>query len=397
MKPCLPRLAAALLLAAATTSTPAAGQASGHAPAAPDPQAGAVAADEHGNAHGAADAALAPAGPHARAPLHVQLVIAEPAKVISQGNAVVEALAAADPGRFRKEDEHWVDTRGVYTWDDEEEVYWELISADVLTRGRQDFVQFCASCHGLEGDGYGRSAQHLRPPPRSFQQSNFKFTKVPQPKLPSDEALVKLVRHGLDGTPMLPWDVSEERLHDIVQYIKTLSPEDSGWRDPTNEIGAVIYTSPDPWVGREAEAIAAGEKSYHVNRCWSCHPSYMPGPALGVLQGSGEATAYAADLTFPKRKDSSYTVLGQPITILAPDFTWQTMRYGRDTTEVFQTIAAGIGGVAMPTWGRETAEGKGSVPDEEIWAIAHYVRSLVDRYKDKPERAAFIASLRGGK
>jgi mono/diheme cytochrome c family protein len=41
----------------------------------------------------------------------------------------------------------------------------------------------------------------------------------------------------------------------------------------------------------------------------------------------------------------------------------------------------------MPTW-------KGAMPDEELWAIAHYVRSLVEVYKDKPARAAFMAGLR---
>jgi mono/diheme cytochrome c family protein len=385
MKPCLPRLAtasrlaAALLLAAGITSPPAAGQ---------------DGASEHGHGTGT-PAAPAPTSPHARAPHNVSLEITEPARVIAPGEDFVNGLAAADGTRFRKDGEHWVDSRGEYVWDDEEEIYWQVLPADLLTRGRQDFVQFCASCHGLEGDGYGRSAQHLRPPPRSFQQSTFKFTKVPSGKLPNDEALVKLVRHGLDGTPMLPWDVSEERLHEIVQYIKTLSPEDTGWRDPTNEIGVVVYTPPDPWIGKEAEGIAAGEKAYHARKCWSCHPSYVTPTALNAVLSVDAATTYAPDLTYPKRKDSSYTVLGQPLTIVAPDFTWQPLRYGRDTTEVFQSIAAGIGGVAMPTWGRESAEEQGAVGEDEIWAIAHYVRSLVDRYKDQPARAAFIAELRG--
>ena len=64
----------------------------------------------------------------------------------------------------------WIDSTGeflfLYDEHEDEVAYWQDISADTLTRGRREFVQYCSSCHGLTGDGYGRSAQHLRPPPR---------------------------------------------------------------------------------------------------------------------------------------------------------------------------------------------------------------------------------------
>ena len=360
--------------------------------------AAAAAAQEHGaepqTAEPATEHPAPTASPHLRAPRHVPLDITEPVKVVSPGEAFVEALAAANPGRFSQVDEHWVDARGEYVWDEDEELYWQWLSAEQLTRGRRDFVQFCSSCHGLDGDGYGRSAQHLRPPPRSFKQSTFKFTKVPSAFLPNDDALIRLVRHGLDGTPMLPWDVSEERLRDVVQYLKTLSPEDSGWRDPTNEIGEVVATTPDPWVGKEQEAIEKGKASYHKNQCYSCHPGYATPAEINTFRGVPAETTYGADLTYSKlKRDSSFAVQGYQVSIPAPDFTWNTIRYGRDTMEVFQTIAAGIGGAGMPTWG-VVGDQKGAVPDEEIWALAHYVRWLIDTYKDRPEREAFMAGLR---
>ena len=327
------------------------------------------------------------------APHGLSFFVTEPARVVcpvSDEDAFAE-FAGSDPARFREQDGHFTDARGEYVWDEDEEIYWQLLSPEVLTRGRQDYVQFCASCHGFEGDGYGRSAQALRPPPRDFRQSTFKFTKVPSDKLPSDDALVRLVRHGLDGTPMLPWAVSDERLHEIVQYLKSLSPEGKGWRDATNEIGAVVDAGTDPWAGREAEAVAAGEKAYHVRQCWSCHPAYVPPGKLNALRGIDAGTSYADDLSYPKlKRDSSYQVLGYKVAIIAPDFTWHTIRYGRDAREVFESIGAGIGGAGMPTW-------KGALPDEEIWAIAHYVRHLVDEYKGKPGREAFMASIRSGK
>ncbi len=353
---------------------------------------------------GAQDEHAAPAragGPHERAPIRVPLEVAEADRLLAWV-ADIERRAAAEPGRFSRQGDVWVDARGEFTWDDDDEVYWQAVPADVLTRGRQDFVQFCSSCHGLQGDGYGRSAQGLRPPPRSFLQSTFKFTKVPGDFLPNDDALVALVQHGLDGTPMLPWDISEERLREIIQYIKSVSPPDEGWHDSTNEIGDVIFTPTDPvedaqhaWFGKPQEAVAAGRKAYHVRQCWSCHPAYVPVAELNELRGVEATTAYDDQLTYSKlKKDSSFEVLGYRVAVPAPDFTWHTLRYSRDPRETFQTIAAGIAGAGMPTWG--LVGGRRAVEDEEIWAIAHYVRSLVDAYHGRTaERAAFMAGVRG--
>jgi hypothetical protein len=123
----------------------------------------------------------------------------------------------------------------------------------------------------------------------------------------------------------------------------------------------------------------------------------VPVAELNTLRGVEATTSYDERLTYSKLKaDSSYEVLGYAVAIPAPDFTWHTMRYSRDARETFQTIAAGIGGAGMPTWGRTSPDEKGAVPDETIWAIAHYVRSLVDAYHGKPaERAAFMAGVRG--
>ena len=358
--------------------------------------AGQAHADDEHPASAAPAAPVAPValGKHARAPHGVPLVVTERQRILSPGEDFIAALAEAQPARFRSQDDHFVDASGEYEWDEEEEIYWQWLSPDLLTRGRQDFVQFCSSCHGLDGDGYGRSAQALRPPPRSFQQSTFKFTKVTSEYLPSDDALVALVKNGLDGTPMYPWAVSEQRLHDIVQYIKTLSPEDEGWRDPVNEIGEPVETPDDPWTAPGGEgqkaAIEAGRVAYHHVQCYSCHPAYVAGAEINRIRGLPEDTPYGADLHLSKlKRDSAFEVEGYKVAIPSPDFTWHTLRAGRTARDVYQTIAAGIGGAGMPTW-------KGAMPDEDIWAIAHYVRWLVDTYKDKPERAAFMAGLRAG-
>jgi mono/diheme cytochrome c family protein len=354
--------------------------------------------------------------PHGRAPHNVLLEITEDALVRApNADWFYEALDEQEPGRFEQVDElvdvegdlepGWRDAKGeyvaIYDADEDEIAYWQRIPAEELTRGRQDFVQFCASCHGFEGDGYGRSAQWLRPPPRDFRQGLFKFAKTPDGKLPLDDDLVALVKRGLDGTPMYPWALGDEQLHGIVKYIKTLSLEEKGWADVYSEFGTKVDIGADPWADPtdearnkelDAKGIERGRVVYHTMGCYNCHPGYAtPSEIDAILEGEGKAAlgSYRDNLTV-SRVDaaSSYQVQGYNVKILPPDFTFETIRVGRTPQEVAETVAAGIPGANMPTW-------KNSIPDGDIWAIGHYIRHLVDAYKDQPtERQAFFARLR---
>jgi mono/diheme cytochrome c family protein len=350
-------------------------------------------------------APAAPENPHARAPINVSLFITEDALLRAPQEEWFEAQAELNPDRFEYVEE-LVDIDGDfepgfrdktgefllrYDAEEDELVYWQHVSAELLTRGRQDFVQFCSSCHGLDGDGYGRSAQHLRPPPRDFRQSNFKFTKVPGDELPSDAALMKLVKRGLNGTPMLPWALSDEQLGEIIQYVKSLSPEGEGWRDVYAVVGDMVDPGEDPWTGDAPGAVTFGEQIYHGKaRCHSCHPGYLAEARLNEVTGAAAGTAARADLTYPVPKVStSYEVLGHSMLLVPPDFTWHDVRSGIELVDLVQTIGSGIGGTAMPKW-------KGQLSDKEIWAMAYYVRDLIQNYKGKPaERSAFMADLRG--
>ncbi|HJM56526.1 MAG: hypothetical protein CMJ98_06715 [Planctomycetes bacterium] len=334
--------------------------------------------------------------PHARAPRDVSLVVTEGAWLRAPGADWFAQRAKAEPGRFTHDATAaggaggWVDSHGEYSLSEIEGewAYWQWASAERLTDGRQDFVQFCSSCHGLNGDGYGRSGQHLRPTPRSFQQNKFKFTKVTA-DLPSDEALLSVIKRGLAGTPMLPWDLSDVQLLDIIQYIKSLSPEESGWRDVYSQVGDAIEVTEDPWTDTKERAIVRGREIYHgAASCHLCHPGYVTNEELRVIRKDPEGTTYRENLTYPALKDSEYEVLGRATKVMPPDFTWHQMRAGTTTADLFQTIASGIKGTAMPQW-------KGAISDEDLWALAHYVENLIVSYKDQPAaRSAFMGGLR---
>jgi mono/diheme cytochrome c family protein len=343
--------------------------------------------------------------PHARPPRGVPLTITEGTWLRAPGEEWIiqqnelarkqglEPRFTEDPSAADGEGA-WIDSTGFIQkrYDEEEDfwAYWQWVGPAQLTRGRRDFVQFCSSCHGLDGDGYGRSGQWLRPSPRDFRQTNFKFTKV-LANLPTDDALKRLIKRGLDGTPMLPWDLSDEQLTDIVQYIKSLSPEGMGWRDPFTGIGSIVEAGENPWAGRENFAIKHGEKVYHgVAQCMLCHPGYVNPRDLPGLLDQPEDTVYRENLYLPVLKDSEYEVLGEKVKILPPDFTFHTIRSGQTPQDLYETIASGIKGTAMPAW-------KGSLSEEDLWALAYYVQDLVEEYKDKPaERRGLMERLREG-
>jgi mono/diheme cytochrome c family protein len=366
----------------------------------------AVLAQEHqeegGDGHGAAP--LVPEEPHMRAPIGVSLTITTGSWLLASGPewfAKQAELQDQDNKRFTFDpnlgdgDGGWVDAQDVFrfVYDEEEDIwaYWSWAGPNQLTRGRRDYLQFCSSCHGIDGDGYGRSAQWLRPSPRDFHQANFKFTKVTK-ALPSDAALMRLIKRGLDGTPMLPWALSDEQLTDIIQYVKSLSPEGEGWRNPFTEVGEVVESGKDPWVELDQVnfAVETGKKLYHgTANCASCHPGYVNPNELGALIGDETAVA-RPDYYLPVLKDSDYVVQGYGVKIMPPDFTFHQVRAGIETRDLFETIASGIKGTAMPQW-------KGALSDKQIWALAHYVESLISDYKGKTaERAGFMKTLRAG-
>ncbi len=71
--------------------------------------------------------------------------------------------------------------------------------------------------------------------------------------------------------------------------------------------------------------------------------------------------------------------------ILPTDFLFHPIKNGTDPLTLFRTIAAGVGGTAMPTW-------KGSLKDADLWALVHYVRRLA-LLRDTPAATALQRRL----
>jgi len=243
----------------------------------------------------------------------------------------------------------------------------QTVPAQVLAHGERAYLLYCRACHGEAGDGKGPSAPGLRPPPRDFTLGTFKFAAVAGGGLPADEDLVRIVRSGLTGTAMRAWDgVPEADLAAIIQYLKTFSPR---WR--SEPAGAPIAIPADPWRGREVAGTERGRALYHgLAQCSSCHPAYASKP-----ESAAYAEALTGSATTEFRDDPYGAVLKESdfgVKLLPPDFTRSELRSVRadhELDDLFRVIASGVGGTAMPTW-------SGALPDEDLWALAHYVESL---------------------
>jgi mono/diheme cytochrome c family protein len=250
-----------------------------------------------------------------------------------------------------------------------------------LDHGRDVYTHYCRPCHGDQGDGKGTAAPGLQPPPRDLRLGVYKFGAVAAGQLPTDADFVRIIRGGLHGTAMQAWEVPQAELDDLIQYVKAFSPR---WRNETP--GDPIVPTPDPWAGgKEQAGIERGKSVYHgLAQCAvACHPAYATKPEIYLFTKEltkMEVREFRADLYDPVAKDSDYGVK-----LLPPDFTFTPPRSGETVPDIYRSIASGIGGTAMPTW-------KNVLPEPDLWALAHYVRALVE-IRDTPAAAALRKTL----
>jgi mono/diheme cytochrome c family protein len=272
------------------------------------------------------------------------------------------------------------------------------ITAETLNKGKESFSLYCRACHGDKGNGTGPASWSFRPPPRDFTVALFKFAGVSPGSLPHDDDLVRIVRGGLHGTAMLAWEIPDDDLMNVLQYIKTFAPD----RWQKEELGDVIKITDDTWgMAKKAEAIERGRKVYHgLSQCLLCHPAYVSKQQIydysKELTGSG-TTDFRDNMYLSDLKESDYTDKNYPpdkegnyphVKLLPPDFTYNEVRSVRNLADpttsykdLYRVIASGIGGTAMPQW-------QGSLPEPDIWALVYYVHSLMDMRTHMPEAVA---------
>lgn len=214
--------------------------------------------------------------------------------------------------------------------------------AEVVRRGREVYVAQCAVCHGVDGDGAGMAAHMFRVRPRDFRRGLFKFRSTPSGSLPADGDLLRIVTEGIRWTGMVGrGDLSEDARWAVVQYLKTFSPRFAAERS-----AAPVTVPPAPQKSRAL--LEAGARVYRDADCAKCHGE----------RGRGDGPSAAG------QKDD----WGSPT--WPSDLTWRPLKRGSSPDATYLTIATGLTGTPMPSYGD-------ALSTEQIWSLVYYLDSLV--------------------
>ena len=219
------------------------------------------------------------------------------------------------------------------------------VTPELLTHGKSIYLQNCAACHGVKGDGKGDAAAFLLPKPRNFVQANYRLRSTPMGRLPTDIDLFRSVSLGLPGTPMPPWEVNlnESERWAVVEYIKSFSPRFAN----TNEDRQTTVALGTP-PARNETAIAQGKALFTQYACITCHGESG--------QGNGTSAAGLVDDNQLHINPRNFT---QPA----------TFKSGYATKEIVRTILTGFNGTPMLGF-------QGTITNQDAWKLAYYVETF---------------------
>jgi cytochrome c oxidase cbb3-type subunit 2 len=213
-------------------------------------------------------------------------------------------------------------------------------NAQLRALGQSLYRSRCAQCHGVDGDGRGAMAERLNPRPTDFTRGVYKLRSTPSGALPTDVDLFRTLTRGMHGTAMFPWHrLSERERWALVYQLKTFSP-----RFRQEPVPASIAV---PIAPRETEALRDhGEALYVRLGCGACHGDSGAGDGVARerLRKAGDRQARARD------------------------FTRGRFIRGSEMEDLYLTLKVGIDGTPMAAY---------PLSDNELWALAAYVRLLI--------------------
>jgi len=216
----------------------------------------------------------------------------------------------------------------------------ERVSAQ--QRGKAVYDARCIECHGATGKGDGPSSSYLTPRPRDFTSGKYKIRTTETGSIPTDDDLIQSVRQGLYGTAMPAWDriLSDTEIHDVVDYIKSLSPVFASQPPKVVALG--------PGAPSVPESVNRGRQVYDKLQCGKCHGSDCrgTGAVAATFEDDWKQPLKAANLTEP----------------------W-TFRGGATSRDIYLRFRTGMAGTPMPSFADAASDG-------DMWDLANYVVSL---------------------
>jgi mono/diheme cytochrome c family protein len=184
-------------------------------------------------------------------------------------------------------------------------------------RGKLVYLQYCAHCHGLGGQGDGWDGEYLDVLPANFTDPNLRGM--------SDGDYYARVSFGIQNSAMPTWGefLPENQRWDVIRFIQEsfqVGTGDKGSLFSDAIANNVLTLSSDNWTS-EGNIISAdnGQSLYQVY-CETCHNTQGQGNGSGVVNlPSGGPDAFPKDL--PEAYIFWRAWEGVPETIMPP-FNW---------------------------------------------------------------------------
>ncbi len=216
--------------------------------------------------------------------------------------------------------------------------------------GRVTYDRWCAGCHGVDGTGNGPASGYMLPRPRDFTQALYQIRTTASGELPTDEDIRAIIDRGMPGTTMPGWEdlLSNDEIEALVEHLKSFSRffTPDAVPQPLDFGGA---------TRGNADVVAEGESLYRdLAGCAACHGEEGRG------DGESAPTLTADETDLPVR---------------AADLTENWLfNGGGEVEDIYRRLLTGLDGTPMPSLADVVTAGE--LTYEEVWAIAHYVRSL---------------------
>lgn len=228
-----------------------------------------------------------------------------------------------------------------------------------VSRGQEIYDQYCAPCHGLQGDGAGPAAERLFVKPRDFTRDEYKIKSTVGEEFPSREDLIRVISEGMPGSSMPGWKgvLTRADMGAVADYMQAF-----GRFFPQEGYGANVIDVPRR-TNPSAESIARGRVLYESDiECFKCHGQAGRGDGPSALEQTDNAghVIYPADLTQP----------------------W-TFRGGSRPEDIYLRLQTGLTGSSMPSFAD-------ALSPEETWDLVNYILSLSP--EQPPEPAVMLVS-----